>query len=158
FFRGTLAGLEAMGAAETRDFAISDGKPTALSGNIHCTVNALTGDVVIHDVEVRSGATIAKASGGIVGSPKITNLDFTARGRAEDTWRPFVHGTVPIAGPVSVNGHASVGPSKKGFGFLERLRVDGAFDVPAEIATDPSTEKRVTEVSQRAQTHNGDPN
>lgn len=157
-FGGTLAGLEATGAAQTRDFAVSDGKPTPLSGNIRCTVNALTGEVVIHDVEVRSGRTIAKASGAIVGTPKITNLDFTAQGRAEDALRPFVHSQVPIAGPASLHGHAWVGPSQEGLAFLQRLRVDGAFDVPAEIATDPATEKRATEISQHAQTHDDDPN
>jgi|SRR5579872_772510 len=157
-FKGPLGALEATGAAETQDFAVSDGKPSALKGNIRCTVNGLTGELVIRDVEVRSGATIAKASGGVVGSPKITNLDFTARGRAQDALHPFVHSQIPITGPVSLHGHAWVGPSKEGVGFLQRLRVDGAFDIPAEIATDPATEKRVTEVSQRAQTHDDNSN
>jgi AsmA-like C-terminal region len=157
-FRGPLGALEATGAAETRDFAVSDGTPTGLIGNIRCTVNGLTGEVVIHDVEVRSGATLAKASGGVVGSPKITNLDFAAQGRAQDALRPFVHSEVPIAGPLSLHGHAWVGPSQDGVRFLQRLRADGVFDVPAEIATDAVTEKRITQTSQHAQIHDDNPN
>jgi len=157
-FRGRLGALEATGFAETRDFAVSKGEPTGLSGSIRSTVNGLTGEVVLHDVEVRSGTTVAKASGGILGTPKITNLDFMARGRAQDLLRPFVHSEVPIAGPVSLHGHAWVGPSQEGVGFLQRLRVKGTFDVPEEIATDRATEKRVSEMSQRALSHDDNAN
>ncbi len=157
-FRGPLGALEADGAAETHDFAVSAGKPTPVSGNVRCTVNGLTGDVVLHQVEVRSGATSATAQGAIVGSPKTTNLDFEAQGRAQDALRPFVHSDVPIAGPASVRGHALVGPAREGRGFLERLQVDGVFNVPSELATNPSTEKHLTEFSDRAQIHDDTPN
>jgi hypothetical protein len=157
-FHGQLGSLEAEGAAETRDFAVSDGKATPVAGEIRCIVNGLTGEVAIQDVEVRSGSTLARAHGAIAGSPKITNLDFEARGRAQDALHPFVHSDVPIVGPASVRGHAWVGPAQEGVGFLQRLRVDGMFDVPAERATDAGTEKRLTDFSNRAQIHDDTPN
>lgn len=156
-FHGPLGALEADGAAETKDFAISNGKPTPVQGEIRCTVNGLTGELVIQQVEVQSGATSVNASGSIVGSPKITTLDFRARGRAQDTLRPFVHSNIPITGPASVRGHAWIGPSAQGIGFLQRLRVDGMFDVPSERATDANTEKKLTQFSDRAQIHDDTP-
>jgi hypothetical protein len=157
-FRGALGALQATGAAETRNFSVSDGKPTPVRGTIRCTVNGLTGEVALDELEVRSGTTIARASGQIAGSPKITNLDFEVHGRTQDSLQPFVHSKVPIAGPVALRGHAWVGPSREGVHFLQRLRVDGVFDVPAEFATDAAAEKNIMELSQRSQTHDENPN
>lgn len=157
-FRGALAAMEATGAAETSDFSVAQGQPAPLSGEIHCAVNGLTGELVIHQVAVRIGATVAQAAGGVVGSPKITNVDFDAKGRTQDLLLPFVHSSVPIAGPVWLRGHAWVGPPQEGISFLQRLRVDVVFAAPAEIATNATTEKKLSTFSARAQKHDETPN
>ncbi len=152
-FHGSLAAIEAIASSETADFAVGRGMPTAVYGEVQCTVNGLTGEVVLKQVAAKSGETLVVASGGIVGSPKITNIDVSvAKGRTQDVLRPFVHAKVPIAGPVWLRAHAYVGPTDKGAaGFLQRLYVKGAFDVPAERATDEATEKSLSDFSQRAQ-------
>ena len=157
-FHGLLGGMEANGAAETSDFSVAQGQPSAVSGQIRCAVNGLTGEVILHEVAVRSGATAASARGQIVGSPKITNLDFEARGRAQDFLQPFVHSSVPIAGPVWLRGHAWVGATQNGISFLQRLRVDGVFDASSEVATNRTTERKMSEFSERAQKHDETPN
>ena len=89
--------------------------------------------------------------GSVAGSPKVANIDFNvAKGRAQDLLRLFVQAGAPIAGPVWLHGHAYVGPVAKGTGFLQRLRVNGAFDVPAERVTDQETEKSLSAFSLRA--------
>jgi hypothetical protein len=149
-FRGTLGAIEATARSDTPDFAVSRGMPTAVHGEVQCTVNGLTGEVVLHQVQMESGETTIFARGGIVGSPKITNIDVSVtNGRTQDVLRPFVHSRVPIAGPVQLHAHAYVGPS--GTGFLKRLYVRGDFDVPAERATDQGTEKSLSDFSKRAQ-------
>lgn len=152
-FRGTLGTIEATASSETPDFAVGHGIATPVHGEVQCTVNGLTGEVVLHHVMARSGKTIIVASGGIVGSPKITNIDVAVmNGRTQDVLRPFVHSRVPIAGPVWLRAHAYVAPSSPGTGFLERLDVRGSFDVPAERATAEATEKSLSDFSRRAQT------
>jgi len=126
-------------------------------GEVQCAVNGLSGEVVLHRVLTRSGETTIVASGGIVGSPKVTNIDVSvARGRTQDVLRPFVPHEVPITGPVSLRAHAYVGPTGGGAGFLQRLYVEGVFDVPAERATNEATEKSLSDFSQRAQKKKAD--
>src|SRR6266567_3842276 len=149
-FKGTLAAIEADASSNTPDFAVDDGKPTAVAGSIECVVNGINGNVAIHRIETKTGATVVHAAGAIAGSPKITNLDITVdRGRAEDVLRPFMRREVPIVGPVRLRSHAYIGPS--GDPFLQRIRVDGVFDVPTERITDRKTEKNLTAFSERAQ-------
>jgi hypothetical protein len=152
YFKGPLAAIETSANAVTPDFAVDRGRPTTVSGTILGRVNGLTGEVLIHQVEVRSGATTIAGQGGIVGAPKTTNLDIAlTNGRAQDVLRPFLQNNVPITGAVWLHGHAYVGPMQKGAGFLERLRVDGVFDVPAERATNENVEKNLTDFSHRAE-------
>ena len=156
-FTGALGSLETSATSKTPDFAVDGGKPTPVSGDIQCNVNGVTGEVVIHTVTVRSGETTVTARGAIQGSPKTTNLDFVLEnGRAQDAMRPFMQRTVPITGRVRLRGHAYVAPVQQGVGFLQRLKVDGVFAVPAERITNRDTEKSLTEFSQRAQTKKPD--
>ncbi len=149
-FKGTLSAMEADATSNTPDFAVDDGKATAVGASIQCTVNGMNGNLAIHSIEAKVGKTTIHAAGAIAGSPKITNLDITVDGgRAEDVLQPFMRKEVPIVGPVRLRSHAYIGPS--GEPFLERLRVEGVFDVPTERLTDKKTEKNLSAFSQRAQ-------
>jgi AsmA-like C-terminal region len=149
-FKGTLSAIEAEAELTTPEFSVESGQASRVQGTIHCTINGNNGDLNIHSIDLKTGATLIHVEGEISGSPKKTNLDISVtRGRAEDVLRPFIHEDIPIAGPVWIKGHAYVGPP--GDGFVERLRVDGVFDVPAERVEDRDTQKSLTEFSQRAQ-------
>ena len=149
-FKGTLGAFEAEANTRTPDFAVKSGKPTLVNGTIHCTINGTNGELDIHGIEVKLGATTIDAAGRIAGSPKETNLDVSVSGgRAQDLMRPFLKGEIPVTGPVWLQSHAYIGP--RGKEFLDRLRVDGVFDVPAERISDKDTRKSLTEFSQRAQ-------
>jgi len=155
-FVGKLGALEAEATSITPNFAVDDGHPTQVSGAISCTVNGLNGDTVFHSIELRVGRSVVTAEGGTAGTPeKSTNLDFMVKsGRAEDVLQPFLHRDAPIIGLVSLRGHAYLAPSSAG-GFFHRLKVDGVFDVPAERATKPETEKSLTAFSRRARGNKG---
>jgi hypothetical protein len=151
-FFGSLGALQAEATSSTPNFAVDGGQPTLVTGLVRCTVNTLNGDTLFHSIEARVGRTVLFANGATVGSPeKTTNLNIVVKGgRVEDVMRPFMHQDVPITGPVSLHAHASLAPSSEGR-FFHRLRVVGAFDVPAERATDSNTEKSLTDFSYRAQ-------
>lgn len=151
-FSGTLAALYAEAISEVPDFAVSDGRPTNIAGKVRCTINALNGDVFLHDIEVRKSSTVVQAQGQVAGSSKITDIAFAVtRGRTEDILHPFLRGEPPISGLVWLKGHAHLEPSGNGAGFLQRLSVDGRFAVPAERLTDKKSEKTLTAFSWRAQ-------
>ncbi len=151
-FHGPLGALEAQADSLTPNFSVDGGRSTQVAGTVHCTINGVNGDVAMNDIEVRIGNTAVHASGKVEGSPKATNVDFDMKqGRAEDVMRPFMSDEVPIAGSVWVHGHAYLESTATGGGFLHRLHVSGAFDVPAERVTAKQTEKSLTDFSLRAQ-------
>jgi hypothetical protein len=87
-----------------------------------------------------------------MGSPKAINVDLAvANGRLQDILRPFIHDQIPVAGIVSLHSHAHLDPGGNGLQFLQRLKVDGSFDAPAERLTNKATEQKLSAFSQRAQ-------
>ena len=113
------------------------------------TLSGSNGDLDIHAIDVKIRETHIHAVGSIKGSPKLTNLEITVEhGRAQDVMQPFIHDDVPITGPVWLKSHAYVGPP--GDGFMERLRMTGELNVPAEKLTDRQAEKNLSAFSERA--------
>jgi AsmA-like C-terminal region len=64
--------------------------------------------------------------------------------------RPFLHDDVPITGAVSLHSQAYLAPSREGLKFLQRLNMDGIFDMPANRLTNQATEQRLSDFSRRA--------
>jgi hypothetical protein len=151
-FSGRLDSIHAAANTFTPDFAVDDGKPTAIAGPIDCTINGMTGDVVYHSMEARTGNTVVRASGRTAGvGGKTTQLDIAVSdGRVQDILPPFLHRVVPVTGLVALHAHVYLAPSKEG-PFLHRLHVDGAFSIPKERVTSRKTERNLSAFSQRAQ-------
>jgi len=149
-FKGSIRQMQVEASQTTPNFAVTDGKPTRVDGTIQGSLSGANGDLGITSIELTIGPTTIHATGSIAGSPKKTNLDISVdHGRVEDVMRPFIHGNIPITGPVSLKSHAYLGPP--GDGFIARLRLNGSFDVPADKVTDKDTEKSLSAFSQRAQ-------
>ena len=153
-FHGTLGDIEATGQAFTPDFAVSDGRPTPVTNTAQFAVNGLNADIHIHSLTARTGQTVVQAQGEIAGTPKVTNMDLTVtNGRVEDVLRPFLTHFPPVTGPLWLHSHAYVAPPAPGRKFLQRLVMNGAFDIPAQHITSASTEKSLSAFSQRVQDH-----
>jgi len=151
-FYGALTAIEGDMTCETPDFAVGKGKPTQVAASTHVTVNGLNANIILHTIDVHTGATAVHAEGNIVGSPKVTNLEITvANGRAQDILHPFFKGEVPITGAVWLHSHARLTPAGEGLTFFKRLQMDGVFDIPSERLTNRSTEQKLSDFSQRAQ-------
>jgi hypothetical protein len=149
-FKGTLESMEVEASTETQNFAVTDGKPTPVEGTMRGTLYGEHGDLDIHSIDLKIRETNIHAVGSIKGDPKLTNFDIAVeRGRAEDVMQPFVHDEVPISGQVWLKSHAYVGPP--GDGFMERLRMTGTLNVPAEKISDQQAEKNLSAFSERAQ-------
>jgi hypothetical protein len=151
-FHGTLGRFQADASTVTPDFTVDGGKPTPVTTSAHCTISALSGDVVLDAIDAKFASTALHVQGGVVGSPKIIDVDINvSAGRAQDILRPFLRADPPIAGTVWLRSHAHVDPAGHGVHFLERLHVDGSFDAPAEQLTNSRTEQQLSAFSERAQ-------
>jgi hypothetical protein len=149
-FKGTLQSLSVEASGVTKDFTVTDGKPTLIDGTIQATFHASNGYLDVQSIDLKVRDTDVHAVGTINGKDNATNLDITVdHGRAEDLMRPFIHNEVPISGPVSLETHAYLGPPGKG--FMQRLRMTGSLNVPRERLTDEKTEKSLSAFSERAQ-------
>jgi hypothetical protein len=150
-FHGNLAQFQAEVSTDTPDFSVGRGKPTPVTTSVQCTINGLTGDVLLDAIDAKFRSTAIHMKGGVVGSPKKIDVDFNIpAGRAQDVLSPFLHADSPIAGTVWLTGHAHVDPAGHGVHFLDRLHVDGFFDIPAERMTNRKTEKELSAFSERA--------
>src|ERR1700677_1643741 len=52
-FNGTLAAFEANAVSKTPDFAVGNGKPTPFATSVLCSINGLTGDVILHSIDAK---------------------------------------------------------------------------------------------------------
>lgn len=154
-FHGQLGALQTSAQTVTPDFGVAGGHPTLVTGSILCTINGLDGDVNYHAIEARTGSTVVEVSGNTAGTPgKVTELEIVVRkGRAEDLLHPFMTKPVSITGPAALHVHAHLDPTNPNRGFLDRLHVSGAFQVPAEQMTEADLRKQLAAFSQRAQGH-----
>ncbi|QNI31149.1 hypothetical protein H7849_18900 [Alloacidobacterium dinghuense] len=154
-FSGALAAIELFASALTHDLAVEDGQSTPVNGSVQCTVNGLTGNVVLHRIEVKTGESTVDAAGTVTGAantPKTTDLDLmTTKARVQDLLRPFLHHEPPVAGPVALKVHAHLAVQQDGTAFLKRLTMDGSFVLPRERVSDPEKENTLTNFSERAQ-------
>jgi len=153
-FSGSLAATEVEVNSKVPDFAVGKGQPTAMDVAMQATVNGMNGNVVLHRVDVKIGASDVHAEGSIASTkgPKVTTLDvMVKKGRVQDVLRPFFKGKIPVAGAVALHGHVRVDASSGDEKFLQRLHVVGGFNVPQERLTDVATQQKLSEFSERAQ-------
>ncbi len=151
-FGGALGAIQAEAKTDTPDFSVHRGRPTHVNATIHTTINGLNGDVHLQSIEARTGRTTVHATGDIAGSPKSTHLDIhVERGRAEDLLAPFLHNQPPVAGEVNLHSFAYLAPSSPGVKFLQRLHMNGAFNIPSERFTNEKVEQKLSKFSRRAQ-------
>jgi hypothetical protein len=149
-FKGTLQSMNVEASGITKNFTVTDGKPTPVEGTIETTLHASNGELEVRSIDLKVRETAVHAAGTIHGKDDATNLDIAVdHGRAEDLMRPFVHGDVPISGAVTLNTHAYLGPP--GRTFMERLRMTGDLKIPSEKLTDQKTEQSLSAFSERAQ-------
>ena len=155
-FHGTLAAIEAQAESNVSDFSVNHGHAVRLTGTSTGSVNALNGDMLLHEVDIRTGGTEVRATGRIAGGPKVTDLDVSvARGQVEDLLEPFIEARAPVVGPVRLHTHIHVAAAEHAEHFLDRLVMNGVFEIPRERLTKASTEKSLTAFSGRAQGKSG---
>jgi hypothetical protein len=147
-FEGTLDTIQVSGWMDSPDFHVKQGHGTHVASEFKVAVDATNGEVQLQDITAHAEKTTIRAHGGVVGSPKETQLDISVDGgHVQDLLRPFVEGEIPANGVVNLHAHASLLPIQGD--FFKRLRMNGAFDIPQERLTDAGTEQKLSDFSRR---------
>jgi hypothetical protein len=155
-FQGTIAAIAAGATATVPDFAVGRGRSAAIAASVQGTVDGLNADVVLENIEVKTGATTVEVKGRVVSlkknAPKTTDIDIAVKGgQVEDLLGPFLHNKVPVTGKVWLHSHAHLAPPEPGARFLHRLTLEGIFDMPAQRITNRTEEKALSKFSEHAQ-------
>lgn len=155
-FGGTLAKIETHGSVDIPDFKVRRAaRSSPIASRFDVVVNALKGDVHLEHVETVIEKTKVLARGSIEETPgpprKVTSLDLNvSRGRIQDVLRLFIKDPrSPIAGTVSFRAHVTIPP--EGRPFEQEVILVGDFGIDDSSFTKPETQKKVNDLSERAQ-------
>ena len=155
-FGGPLEYIRTSGKTHTKDFYLSTGGAKfPLTVDYDAIVDGTNGDTILERVDGRLGVSHITAKGAIVrgegGRGRRISLDTTTKGgRLED----FVKLTTrvpqsPMTGLVDVAARLEIMPGEGE--VIERIELDGRFEVASARFTSRSIQDRIDELSRRGQ-------
>ena len=154
-FQGPISALRVDGSTDVAGFEVANvGHREPLSTRFHAVVNATNGDVTLPTVNAKLGETAIAASGDITSlaahQGKTVNADFLVQdGRIQDVlWLFMKAPRPPLAGVTSFKAHATLPPGHER--FLRKLRFVADFGIDDARFTKPTTEQKVSQMSERA--------
>jgi AsmA-like C-terminal region len=151
-FRGTLNRIDIDGLTDTPQFEVTKTHHhLPLDTHFTASVNALNGDVVLHQVQAHFGQSNLTVKGTIARGPngkRAAILDLHCeRGRIEDAFYPFVHDPrSPITGGVAFSMKVTIpGGSQP---FLERLDLASNFQIQHGQFTGEKTQHELNKIAE----------
>ena len=159
-YSGLLAKMEVEGETDTPDFSLDPiGHTVPLHTQFSATVDGTNGDTYLHPVRATLLHSLIVANGSVVRVPEkkghIISLDVVApKARLEDLLRLSSKSTLPMmTGTVNLKTKFLLPPGK--IKVLDKLRLDGRFDVGDARFASPEVREKLQSLSRHAV---GDPN
>ena len=158
-FSGVLQHIDVTGKINIPAFEVTKSDhPVALNSEFTAYVDGANGDTFLNQVSSQFLKTRVISKGKVAGTPdqkgkgKTATIDLEARsGRIEDILRLFTReAQPPMAGDVSFKGKAILPPGTER--FLKKIELAGDFGISDSNFTRPSTQEKVDQLSQSAQT------
>jgi hypothetical protein len=153
-FGGPLERLEVRGRTETPAFALtSAGNPMPLATEFDAVVDGTSGDTILTSVRALLGSSRIVTSGRVVRARdvkgRLIKLDVQVdRARLEDLLRLAVKGDrPPMSGGVRVKARMELPPGEAD--VIDRLRLDGSFQLASARFNDFDVQKAVATLSHR---------
>lgn len=154
-FAGELQRIAVKGETATKDFRLGDdGNPVPLTTTFAAVVDGTDGDTYLDSVDARLATTPIAAKGAIAGTPGVKGrtiaIDATIDGgRIEDLLRLAVKSTEPLmTGAVGLTTTMTIPPGDRD--VVEKLELDGRFDLDSAKFTDPDVRSKLAGMSHRA--------
>ncbi len=156
-FSGVLQHIDVAGKINIPSFEVTQSQhAVTLNSDFTAYVDGVNGDTFLNQVSSQFLRTKVLSKGKIAGisgqKGKTAAVDFEARhGRIEDILRLFTKEAQPLmAGDVSLKGNAVLPPGDER--FLRKIEITGDFGISDSNFTRPSTQEKVDQLSQNAQT------
>jgi hypothetical protein len=154
-FTGRLDRIAVNGTTKTPDFQLSmTGQPVALETRFEAVVDGTDGDTYLNRVDARFANTAITAKGAVTGTKGVkgrtVNLNVqVTEGRIEDLLRLAVKGDTPLlAGRVGLQTDFHLPPGEPD--VIDRLELQGVFDVDAARFSDRTIQQKLAGMSRRA--------
>jgi hypothetical protein len=160
-YAGVLERIEVEGTTEMPDFSLDfAGQKVPLSTRFKAIVDGTNGDTILERVDARLNESAIVATGSIVRTQEVKgrhiNLDVQLNGaRLEDLMRLAVKAPrSPLTGRVDLKTRMVLpaGPDD----VIERLRLDGAFELAQARFTNLNVQRRITTLSRRGRGEESD--
>jgi hypothetical protein len=152
-YQGVLDAIRVEGTTKTPDFQVTRaGRRVDLSTTFEAVVNGTDGDTYLHSVKSHFGKTDLVAQGKVERTSdrpgRTITLEVSAEhGRIEDLLRLSVKAPTPMEGPVRLQATFLLSPGPKD--ILDRLHLDGSFDMNSVRFTNTAVQQRVDNMSKR---------
>lgn len=151
-FSGALGRIEVHGFTETPDFRLtSAGNPVHLKTEFDAIVDGTSGDTLLQPVDATLESSRFRTRGGVAETPgtegKTVSLDAeTVDGRIEDFLRLAMKSESPfLTGDIRFNAKIVIPPGD--VDVVEKIELDGQFEIDSARFTDPRVQERVTKLS-----------
>jgi autotransporter translocation and assembly factor TamB len=155
-YQGVLNQIQVQGETDTPDFDLGvSGNKVHLTTQFNAVVDGVTGDTLLQPVTAQLLGSKIVARGKVARLPggrgREILLDVRAQpARLEDLLRLAVKSRTPsMTGAVSLHTNFDLQPGHET--IMQRLKLDGAFDVQSARFTNRETEEKMTGFSRRAQ-------
>jgi hypothetical protein len=154
-FGGVLERIEVDGRADVPDFALDQvGRGVTLKTTFHSIVDGTSGNTWLKPVDATLNRTPIRASGGIVerdgDDGRTVALDVAIEdGQIEDVLALASKAARPaLTGGLKLTAKLLLPPGKQD--AVEKIQLDGSFEVARARFTGPGVQQRINEMSQRA--------
>ena len=153
-YRGVLERIEVEGTTEMPDFSLDlAGQKVPLSTRFKAIVDGTNGDTILEQVDARLNNSPIRAKGSVVRTQEVkgrhVDLDVRLDGaRLEDLMQLAVKATKPpLVGRVDLTTRMVLPAGSED--VVERLQLDGAFQLAQARFTNINVQRRITTLSRR---------
>jgi hypothetical protein len=160
-YTGVLHRIDVTGTTETPDFSLDlAGQPVALTTTFKAVVDGTNGDTLLESVDARLNESPIFAKGAIVRTQEVKGrhieLDVRlAAARLEDLMQLAVKAAKPpIVGRIDLDAHMVLPAGDED--VVERLQLDGTFQLAQARFTNMNVQRRITTLSRRGRGEESD--
>jgi uncharacterized protein involved in outer membrane biogenesis len=159
-YSGVLRNIAVDGATDTPDFKLDNGSETVhLTTTFHAIVDGTNGNTYLQPVKAHFLNSDVVTTGEVTGTPgqkgKTLLLDVNIqRARVQDVLALAVKSEPALTGALRTNAKVQLPPGKEV--VLQRLKIEGNFQLSGAHFTNDTVKKVVLEISRRGQGRPGD--
>jgi hypothetical protein len=160
-YKGVLERLQVTGETDTPDFMVNAGRHRVhLKTSFNAIVDGTNGETLLKPVRATFGDSQVVADGGVFDvegvKGRVVRLDVRVDdGRLEDMIRFAVKGEPPMTGAIRYHAKFDLPPGEKD--VVDKLQLDGQFDVQDGSMTAPKLKEKLEKLSDKAQGKPNDP-